>query len=282
MVINKKFIHFKRKSTFQRELDAGNIPNTSMVFISDSKQFYVNGQFFSENTLFDLNQLLENVSGELSETDTTNEAVIKLYKLIQEVNQDVNNIIKLLISEIDNLRKTTNERIDQTDQIIATVTAKLETNTANLQEQIDASNTTISSFQNEYTEYTNRLNKYLWINEEEINPGTIVSTEDYEKLNSLSTDTVEIYQNVGGKMIPFKLYQISVLQNSILREYKSCRYKNEEQNVVYYAINFNINSDNTKQLEIKLCSEIDNEVYVTTEDAYSSNQQDNTVYIIPE
>lgn len=120
MAINKKFIHFKRKSTFQRELDAGNILNTSMVFISDSKQFYVNGQFFSENTLFDLNQLLENVSGELSETDTTNEAVIKLYKLIQEVNEDVNNIIKLLISEIDNLRETTNERIDQTDQILAT------------------------------------------------------------------------------------------------------------------------------------------------------------------
>lgn len=120
MAINKKFIHFKRKSTFQRELDAGNILNTSMVFISDSKQFYVNGQFFSENTLFDLNQLLENVSGELSETDTTNEAVIKLYKLIQEVNEDVNNIIKLLISEIDNLRETTNKRIDQTDQILAT------------------------------------------------------------------------------------------------------------------------------------------------------------------
>lgn len=120
MAINKKFIHFKRKSTFQRELDAGNILNTSMVFISDSKQFYVNGQFFSENTLFDLNQLLENVSGELSETDTTNEAVIKLYKLIQEVNENVNNIIKLLISEIDNLRETTNERIDQTDQILAT------------------------------------------------------------------------------------------------------------------------------------------------------------------
>ena len=282
MAINKKFIHFKRKSTFQRELDAGNIPNTSMVFISDSKQFYVNGQFFSENTLFDLNQLLENISGELSETDTTNEAVIKLYKLIQEVNQDVNNIIKLLISEIDNLRETTNERIDQTDQIVATVTAKLETNTANLQEQIDASNTTISSFQNEYTEYTNRLNKYIWINEEEISLDTIVSTEDYEKLSSLSNDTVEIYQMVEGKIMPFKLYQISVLENSILRKYKSCRYKNGEQNVVYYTINFNINSDNTKQLEIKLCSEIDNEVYVTTEDAYSSNQQDNTVYLIPE
>ena len=128
MAINKKFIHFKRKSTFQRELDAGNILNTSMVFISDSKQFYVNGQFFSENTLFDLNQLLENVSGELSETDTTNEAVIKLYKLIQEVNADANNIIKLLISEIDNLRETTNERIDQTDQILATGLSQCNSN----------------------------------------------------------------------------------------------------------------------------------------------------------
>ena len=145
MAINKKFIHFKRKATFQRELDAGNILNTSMVFISDSKQFYVNGQFFSENTLFDLNQLLENVSGELSETDTTNEAVIKLYKLIQEVNEDVNNIIKLLISEIDNLRETTNERIDKTDKIVASGLSqhnndidKLKTTTEELKSSTDS------------------------------------------------------------------------------------------------------------------------------------------------
>jgi hypothetical protein len=37
MAINKKFIHFKRKSTFQRELEAGNILNTSIVFIADAK-----------------------------------------------------------------------------------------------------------------------------------------------------------------------------------------------------------------------------------------------------
>lgn len=150
MVINKKFLHFKKKSTFQQELDAGNILNTSLVFISDSKQFYVNGQFFSENTLFDLNQLLENVSGELSETDTTNEAVIKLYKLIQGVDQDVNNIIKLLISEIYNLRETTNERIDQTDQIVAAGLSQCKQDINNKVDKEEGKGLSTNDFTNTY------------------------------------------------------------------------------------------------------------------------------------
>lgn len=113
----KRVYYFKNLQTFLNNKDS--LPKQSFSLIEETGQFYVNGQFFSENTLFNLNQLLENVSGELSEKDTTNEAVIKLYKLIQEINQDTNNLIKLLVSEIYDLRETTNERIDETDKIVA-------------------------------------------------------------------------------------------------------------------------------------------------------------------
>lgn len=113
----KTVYYFKNLQTFLNNKNS--LPKQSFSLIEETGQFYVNGQFFSENTLFNLNQLLENVTGELSEKDTTNEAVIKLYKLIQEVNQDANNLIKLLVSEIYDLRETTNERMDKTDKIVA-------------------------------------------------------------------------------------------------------------------------------------------------------------------
>ena len=113
----KAVYYFKNLQTFLNNKD--DLPKQSFSLIEETGQFYVNGQFFSENILFNLNQLLENVSGELSEKDTTNEAVIKLYKLIQEINQDTNNLIKFLVSEIYDLRETTNERIDKTDEIVA-------------------------------------------------------------------------------------------------------------------------------------------------------------------
>ena len=97
MAINKRFVHFKKKESFQRELNAGNILNTSIVFIADSKQIYVNGSFFSENTLFDLNELLANVSGNIEATDTTNEAVVKLYKELNSVLDGDAQVIKDMV-----------------------------------------------------------------------------------------------------------------------------------------------------------------------------------------
>lgn len=110
---NKRVYYFKHLQTFLNNKDS--LPKESFSLIEETGQFYVNGQFFSENTLFNLNQLLENVSGELSKKDTTNEAVIKLYKLIQ----DTNNLIKPLVLEIYDLRKTTNECVDETNKIVA-------------------------------------------------------------------------------------------------------------------------------------------------------------------
>ena len=120
MAINKKFIHFKRKSTFQRELEAGNILNTSIVFIADAKQIYLNGSYFSENTLFNLSDLLSTVSGDLTDTDTSNEAIVKLYKQLKELDTNTNELIKILIQELSTLEETLTDRIDNTDLLVAT------------------------------------------------------------------------------------------------------------------------------------------------------------------
>lgn len=120
MAINKKFIHFKRKSTFQRELEAGNILNTSIVFIADAKQIYLNGSYFSENTLFNLSDLLSTVSGDLTDTDTSNEAIVKLYKYLKEVDSNTDSLIKVLMQEVSTLEETLTNRIDSTDLLVAT------------------------------------------------------------------------------------------------------------------------------------------------------------------
>lgn len=121
MAIKKKFIHFKKKESFQRELDAGNILNTSIVFIADAKQIYLNGTYFSENTLFNLSELLDNISGELKETDTVNEAVIKLYKMLSNDTD----IIKVLVQEINDLETNITERLDTTDEVVAAALTNL-------------------------------------------------------------------------------------------------------------------------------------------------------------
>lgn len=58
MAINKKLIHFKTKAAFTTELNAGNIPDTSIVFIKDTKEIWTHGQLYSE------------VDAELSDTST--------------------------------------------------------------------------------------------------------------------------------------------------------------------------------------------------------------------
>ena len=47
MAINKKLIHFRTKAAFTTELKAGNIPDTSIVFIKDTKEIWTHGQLYS-------------------------------------------------------------------------------------------------------------------------------------------------------------------------------------------------------------------------------------------
>lgn len=53
MAINKKLIHFRTKAAFTTELDAGNIPDTSIVFIKDTKEIWTHGQLYSCSPLPD-------------------------------------------------------------------------------------------------------------------------------------------------------------------------------------------------------------------------------------
>ena len=46
MAINKKFIHFKKKSTFDTQNNQGNILDTSIVFIQDAKQIWTHGALY--------------------------------------------------------------------------------------------------------------------------------------------------------------------------------------------------------------------------------------------
>ena len=43
MAINKKLIHFRTKAAFTTELNARNIPDTSIVFIKDTKEIWTHG-----------------------------------------------------------------------------------------------------------------------------------------------------------------------------------------------------------------------------------------------
>lgn len=47
MAINKKLIHFKTYQAFNTELEAGNILDTSIVWIKETQQIYTHGQFYN-------------------------------------------------------------------------------------------------------------------------------------------------------------------------------------------------------------------------------------------
>lgn len=46
MAIEKRFIHFKTFSKFKEKLESGNILDTSIVFIKDTRQIYTHGEFY--------------------------------------------------------------------------------------------------------------------------------------------------------------------------------------------------------------------------------------------
>ena len=62
MAINKKLIHFRTKAAFTTELNAGNIPDTSIVFIKDTKEIWTHGQLYSCSSLTEeeINSIIEN------------------------------------------------------------------------------------------------------------------------------------------------------------------------------------------------------------------------------
>ena len=53
MAINKKLVHFKTFAKFNEELSAGNILETSICWIKDTKQIWTHGQFYDCSSLTD-------------------------------------------------------------------------------------------------------------------------------------------------------------------------------------------------------------------------------------
>ena len=102
MAINKKFIHFKKLETYQKELAAGNILPKSICFCADAKTIFLNGTEFSTNTLYRLNELLDSGT-ELTENDNLDEAIVKLYNKLLSVDENLNNVVKILVSEVSDL-----------------------------------------------------------------------------------------------------------------------------------------------------------------------------------
>lgn len=100
MAINKKLIHFKTKTNFENELNNGNILDTSICFIKDTKEIWTHGQFYNCNEV-DLSQFatkeeLEEIKNDLygsTEMDTGNAVLVNKTTLekISVKPDDLNN-----------------------------------------------------------------------------------------------------------------------------------------------------------------------------------------------
>lgn len=50
-MIDKKLIHFNKRETFDTELENGNIPDTSIVFIKDTQEIWTHGQIYNASAI---------------------------------------------------------------------------------------------------------------------------------------------------------------------------------------------------------------------------------------
>lgn len=79
MAINKKLIHFQNKTAFTTELNAGNILDTSIVFIKDTKEIWTHGQLYSCSlTEEEVISIIENSNSISNLTNALNNKVDKV------------------------------------------------------------------------------------------------------------------------------------------------------------------------------------------------------------
>lgn len=100
MAINKKLIHFKNKEAFDRELQAGNIMDTSICWIPDSKFIYTRGTYWycSSKSDAEIQQLISDIETQLSnKVDkvegkglSTNDFTDDLLNLLKKVSKPLN------------------------------------------------------------------------------------------------------------------------------------------------------------------------------------------------
>ena len=100
MAINKKLIHFKNKEAFDRELQAGNIMDTSICWIPDAKFIYTRGTYWycSSKSDAEIQQLISDIETQLSnKVDkvegkglSTNDFTDDLLNLLRKVSKPLN------------------------------------------------------------------------------------------------------------------------------------------------------------------------------------------------
>lgn len=100
MAINKKLIHFKNKEAFDRELQAGNIMDTSICWIPDVKFIYTRGTYWycSSKSDAEIQQLISDIETQLSnKVDkvegkglSTNDFTDDLLNLLKKVSKPLN------------------------------------------------------------------------------------------------------------------------------------------------------------------------------------------------
>lgn len=128
MAINKKLIHFKKEASFKPELDSGNILQTSIVFIQDTKKIWTHGQYYNydDSTILEkINSLTKNDVGlgNVDNTSDTNKPVSTAQAAAIKVVQDD-------LTHLDqNLAQEIKERISADDTKVDKITGKgLSTN----------------------------------------------------------------------------------------------------------------------------------------------------------
>lgn len=100
MAINKKLVHFKNKEAFDRELQAGNIMDTSICWIPDAKFIYTRGTYWycSSKSDAEIQQLISDIETQLSnKVDkvegkglSTNDFTDDLLNLLKKVSKPLN------------------------------------------------------------------------------------------------------------------------------------------------------------------------------------------------
>lgn len=92
MAINKKLIHFKNKENFDTEVANGNILDTSIVFIQDTKEIYTHGQFYDGGT-FDPSNIEASIQNIIDSYATKAEIPTKLSQLENDANYIQDDVI---------------------------------------------------------------------------------------------------------------------------------------------------------------------------------------------
>lgn len=82
MAIEKRFIHFKTFSKFKENLESGNILDTSIVFIKDTRQIYTHGEFYNYDGVLGEDYKPSKDSSQPQPGDSLETAISKLHAMI--------------------------------------------------------------------------------------------------------------------------------------------------------------------------------------------------------